>query len=78
MHSRYSMDDARGTISGITFENVRAIADRYNTLSLIAGFTADRPVTGVTLRDFYLGDHKVTSDDDLNLFVRHAAEVVYE
>ena len=78
MHSRYSLDDTRGTISGVTFENVRAIADRYNTLSLIAGFTADRPVTGVTLRDFHLGDRKVMDDNTLNLFTRHAGEVTYE
>ena len=78
MHSRYSLDDSRGTIAGVTFENVRAVADLYNTISLVTGFDADHPVTGVTLREFYLGDRKVMDGDDLNLFTRHAGEVTYE
>ena len=77
LNSRYSRDAERGQIRDVLFKNVRAIANTFNTPSLIGGWDADHTVTGVTFEDFQIGDRRVQHADDLQLFTRHAHDIQF-
>lgn len=75
VQSRYSEDPERGSIRNIHLKNIRVVHAYFNpgcSVSLISGFSAKKPVQGVTFEDFYLNDKKVTSADELELHTRNA------
>jgi polygalacturonase len=78
MHSRYSKDAERGQIRNVTLRNVQTIADKYNVISLIGGFDAEHTVENIHFENFVMGETKVLSPDDLNLFSRNAQNVTFQ
>ncbi len=77
LESRWSRDSERGRIHSVLLKQIRCIADRYNTLSVIGGFDADHRVEGVHFEDFQVGGKLVRSADDLNLYTRHASNITF-
>jgi hypothetical protein len=78
--SRWNRDAERGRVRNLTLRNIRAVQIPPNvgyTLSVIAGYDADHPVTGVLIEDFELGGRRVTNADQLDLVTRHAHEIVF-
>jgi len=77
LHSRYSTDAARGVIRDIRFEDIQAIADQYNTPSLIGGFDADHPVEDVVFVNLRMGQSHITHPDQLHLFTSHVQGLTF-
>jgi len=75
--SRYTKDSERGRIRGVRFKGIRTRADDFNCISLIAGFDPEHLVEEVLVEDFRMGDRKVLTGDELNLFVRHASGIKF-
>ena len=76
LDSRWSYNTTRGTVRNVTLRNIRTIPDRYNTLSLIGGCDAQHTIEGVTIEDFQIGEKTIASFDELNLYTKHAADIV--
>ena len=75
VRSRYNKDTERGIIRNIHLKNIRVVHSYFNpgcSISLISGYSAKKPVQGVTFEDFYLNDKKITSADELELHTRNA------
>lgn len=80
LKSRWNTDTERGGIRNITIRNVMALQSIHNagyTVSIISGYDADHPVTGVTFENFELGGKQVQNADDLDLVTRHAHGIVF-
>lgn len=77
MHSRYSKDVERGRIHDVVLSGIRAIADRYNCLSLCGGFDAQHGIDGVRFADVQLGGVRMRDADMLNLYAKHASGIVF-
>jgi len=80
LKSRWNVDAERGGISKITIRNVKALQTIHNagyTVSIISGYDAAHPVTGVTFEDFELGGRLVRNADDLDLVTRHAHGITF-
>lgn len=79
--SRFTKDPDRGQIRNVVFKNIR-VAQTPNHLgycaSLIGGAAVDKPVEGVVFEDFYLGEAKVTSIEQLELLMRHCGPIVFK
>ncbi|MCI3953855.1 MAG: Endopygalactorunase-like protein [Rariglobus sp.] len=78
--SRWNRDAERGTVRNVTLRNIRAVQIPPNvgyTLSVIAGYDADHPISGVTFEDFELGGRRVANADQLDLVTRHAHDLVF-
>ena len=78
--SRWNRDAERGTVRNVTLRNIRAVQIPPNvgyTLSVIAGYDADHPISGVTFEDFELGGRRVSNADQLDLVTRHAHDLVF-
>ena len=76
--SRYSQDEERGQIRHVTFRDVQAIPDLYNTPSHIGGYDEAHTVSGVHFENFRLGDQHVLDADALHLFTnRHAHDITF-
>jgi hypothetical protein len=78
MHSRYSKDAERGQVRNITLRNIQTITDVYNVISLIGGFDAGHTVENISFENFVMGDNKVLSPDDLNLYQKHASHITFQ
>ena len=75
LKSRWNVDAERGSVNNIVMRNVKVRQTIHNagyTLSIICGYDAEHPVTGVTLENFELGGRLVRSADDIDLVTRHA------
>ncbi len=80
LRSRWNVDAERGFIRNIQIRNVDALQSVHNpgyTVSIISGYDADHPVTGVTVENFVLGGKPVRSADDLDLVTRHAHGITF-
>lgn len=77
LHSRYSRDKERGQIQNILLKNIRCIPNTYNTPSLIGGHDATHTVDHVVFEDFFIGEDKVLSGDDLHLFTKQTCGIVF-
>lgn len=78
--SRWNRDQERGRIRNLVFRKIRAVQIPPNvgyTLSVIAGYDADHPVTDVLFEDFVLGDRRISDADRLDLVTRHAHNLVF-
>lgn len=76
--SRYSQDATRGRIRGVHFRNIHWTRTPYNagyTSSIIGGWDAAHRVEMVTLENVFLDGQRVTSPDDLEIYLRHADPV---
>jgi polygalacturonase len=74
--SRYNHDLSRGTIRNILLKNIKITSSIFNpgcSISLIGGYEPENPITGITLEDFQINNHRITSVDELELHTRHAA-----
>ncbi len=80
VRSRWSTDAKRGCIRDVTFRNIDVTVSLYNpgyTCSLIGGFDADHRVTNVRFENFRLNGSVANSADELDLYLRHADDVVF-
>jgi len=80
LKSRWNIDAERGGVSNVTIRNVKARQTIHNagyTVSIISGYDAAHPVTGVTFENFELGGRLVKNADDLDLVTRHAHEITF-
>ena len=78
--SRWNRDAERGRVRNLVFRNIRAVQIPPNvgyTLSVIAGYDAEHPVSGVLFDNFVLGGHRVANADQLDLVTRHAHDLVF-
>lgn len=78
IRSRYSIDEERGRIRGVTFRNVRVDQEACNpgyTVSLIGGWDESHLVEDLLFEDFRLGGRKVESLRDLDAYTRHVGEI---
>ncbi len=72
--SRYNKDTERGLIRNIHLKNIQVFHSAFNpgcSISLISGFSPDKPARNVLIEDFYLNDRKVTKADELDLHTRN-------
>ncbi|CAM3030077.1 glycosyl hydrolase family 28 protein [Rariglobus hedericola] len=79
--SRFTKDEERGQIRGVTFKNIRVNhppGHNGYVVSLLGGASADKPVQGVVIEDLYLGETKVTTIEQLELLTRHCDEVIFK
>jgi len=80
LRSRWNIDAERGFIRNIQIRNINAMQSVHNpgyTVSIISGYDADHPVTGVTVENFVLGGKLVRNADDLDLVTRHAHGIIF-
>ncbi len=80
LRSRWNVDAERGSIRNIQIRNVDALQSIHNpgyTVSIISGYDADHPVTGVAVENFVLGGKLVQNADDLDLVTRHAHGITF-
>ena len=80
LKSRWNVDTERGHIRNITLRNIRALKSVHNdgyTVSIISGFDAEHPVTGVSFENFELGGRCVANADELDLVTRHAHDITF-
>lgn len=80
LKSRWNLDAERGFVSNVTLRNVKAIQSIHNqgyTVSIICGYDAEHPVTGVTIENFELGGRQVRNADDLDLVMRNVHDLVF-
>lgn len=80
LKSRWNIDAERGGVSNVTIRNVKARQTIHNsgyTVSIISGYDAAHPVTGVTFENFELGGRLVKNADDLDLVTRHAHDITF-
>jgi hypothetical protein len=80
IESRWSKDKERGQIRNIALRNIEVVVSPYNTgytLSVIGGFDAKHKVSGVTFDNFRLNGKRVTTEDALDLYLRHADKVSF-
>jgi hypothetical protein len=75
LHSRYSLDEQRGSIRDVTLRRIRTCPDPFNTVSLIGGHDAHHLIEQVRLEDVRIGSRTLTSVDDLHLFTRYARDI---
>lgn len=78
--SRFTKDKDRGRIRNILFKNIRVAqtpAHLGYSASLIGGASAEKPVEDVVFEDFYLGDAKVTSMEQLELLTRNCGAIIF-
>jgi len=80
LRSRWNVDAERGTVSNVMLRNIRVLQTIHNagyTVSIISGYDAAHPVTGVTIENFELGGRLVRNADDLDLVTRNAHGVTF-
>lgn len=78
LDSRYSRDAERGQVRQVTLRRIRAIADIFNTVSVIGGWDAAHTVEGVRFEDLRLGERRIDGGDALQLFTNaHSAGVQF-
>jgi polygalacturonase len=78
--SRWGKDAQRGRIRNVLLRNIRVAQSEFNpgyTVSLIGGCDAQHDVDGVVVEDLYLGGSKVTTPDQMDLYLKHAANVKF-
>lgn len=72
--SRYSSDDERGRMRGITLRNIHWTRTPYNlgyTVSIIGGWDAEHTIEDVTLENIRVDGCIVTHLDELEIATRH-------
>lgn len=77
LHSRYSHDTRRGTIKNVHLRNIECVENIYNTHSIIGGHNAEHAIRDVTFENFRIGNQRVTCQDDMDLYLRHAHNVQF-
>lgn len=82
LHSpMWNLDARKGQIRDIYFKNIQARVHSFNsgyTNSLIGGYTPENTIERVTFEDFYLGDKKAASVDDIWLHTKHAFDIEFK
>ena len=72
--SRFSTDDERGKVKGITLRNIHWNRTRYNagyTVSLIGGWDEDHAIEDVTLENFNVDGRPILHLDELEICTRY-------
>ena len=80
LKARWNLDAERGTVHNVTLRNIRVAKSPYNdgyTVSILSGYDAAHPVTGVVFENFELGGVVVGDADQLDLVTRHAHGIVF-
>ncbi|QJC51520.1 hypothetical protein HGI30_08130 [Paenibacillus albicereus] len=80
MKSMYNQDAERGTIQDILLQDIQVRVSPYNpgySTSLIGGYDAEHRVERITFDNFTLNRVRVLSADQLDLFTKQAADIVF-
>lgn len=78
--SRYYRDEKRGKIENVVFRNIDVRVSRYNpgySVSLIGGYDKKHQVKDVRFENFRMNGKPVTSPDEMDLFIKQAAKIVF-
>ena len=78
--SRWNRDAERGTVRNVVLRDIRVVQIPPNigyTLSVIAGYDSEHPISGVLFDNFELGGRRVANADQLDLVVRHALDLTF-
>ncbi|AZN40317.1 glycosyl hydrolase family 28 protein [Paenibacillus albus] len=78
MRSMYNTDEERGRIVDITLKDIEVLVSMYNpgySISVIGGYDQDHLVENVTFDNFRLGQQKVTSANELDLFTKETRNI---
>ena len=78
MFSRYSKDMERGKVKNIHFKNIQTVEDRFNCISFAGGFDSEHNIEGITFENFRIGDKKINSEDDLNMYCKYAKDIKFK
>jgi hypothetical protein len=81
MRSMYNTDEERGQISDITLKDIVVNVSPYNpgySISVIGGYDENHKVRNITFDNFRLGNRKVMSSNELDLFVKEAEGIIYK
>ncbi|WP_337101102.1 glycosyl hydrolase family 28 protein [Paenibacillus sp. YIM B09110] len=81
MKSMYNTDAERGQICDITLKDIFVNVSPYNpgySISVIGGYDAEHRVRNVTFDNFRLGERKVKSANEMDLFVKEAEGIIYK
>lgn len=80
LKSRWNVDAERGGVANVSIRNVKARQSIHNagyTVSIICGYDAAHPVTGVIFENFELGGRLVRNADELDLVTRHVHGIAF-
>ncbi len=76
--SRFSTDNERGRIRGVTLRNIEWTRTPFNpgyTISLIGGWDADHTIDDVRIENFRIDGHPVGHLDELEICTRHCHDL---
>ena len=79
--SRYHRDETRGQVRDVVFRNIDVTVSRYNpgySISLIGGYDENHTVENVVFDNFRMNGVKVTNADQLDLFLKHTKNVIFQ
>ncbi|MCX7005612.1 MAG: glycosyl hydrolase family 28 protein [bacterium] len=80
LESRFSQCPQRGQIRDVLFKNLRITQSIFNpgySVSLIGGYDTGHTIARVTFDGVFLDTRHVTIADQLDIFTRHAHQVVF-
>jgi polygalacturonase len=81
VRSRYGRDAERGHIRNIVMRNIDVTLTPFNagyTVSHIGGLDADHTAEDITIENLCQDGEKVTDGDQIELFTRHAKNIVFK
>lgn len=77
----WNIDNKKGQIRNIYFKDIYANEQVFNagyTNSLIGGFTPENTVEGVVFENFYVGNKKAETIDDIWLHSKHVSDIQFK
>ena len=80
MKSQFNRDTERGQIKNIICRDIRLEEKNYNpgyTISVVGGYDENHLVDGVIFENFFINDRKIMNADELDIFTKHAKNIVF-
>ena len=77
LNSRYSVDEQRGQVTGVSFDDIHCVEDLHNCVSIVAGYDAQHLIDQIAIGDWHMGMKKVFSLDDLQCCTRHVGHITF-
>jgi hypothetical protein len=79
--SMWNKDKKRGQIRNVLLKDIEVIMSQYNagySLSIIGGYDSEHTVENITFENFLLGDKKVMSEDDIELYTKNTKNIIFK
>lgn len=79
LHSRYNTDEKKGAIRNVHLKDIHITQSPFNrgcSISVIGGYEEKAPIKNVVLDNIRINGKRVQHLDELDLFTRHAEDVV--